>query len=92
MRAIRQQSLGGPEVLGLATVPRPEPQPTEVLVRARAAGVNSVDWKTRATGGFLGRPPFTVGWDVAGVVAAVGLGVTRFAVGDRVFRNAALPA
>ena len=85
MRAVRQTSLGGPEVLEVAEVPRPEPAPTEVLVRVAAAGVNPVDWKTRATGGGLGDPPFTVGWDVAGVVAAVGVGVTRFAVGDRVF-------
>ena len=85
MRAIRQESLGSPEVLRLVDVPSPEPAPTEVLGRVAAAGVNPVDWKTRASGGFLGEPPFTVGWDVAGVVAAVGAGVTRFAVGDRVF-------
>ena len=85
MLAIRQRVLGGPEVLELAEVPRPEPGPTEVLVRVTAAGVNPVDWKTRARGGFLGDPPFTVGWDVAGVVEALGRGVTRFAVGDRVF-------
>ncbi len=85
MRAIRQRALGGPEVLELVTVPRPDPGPTEVLVRVRAAGVNPVDWKTRARGGFLGKPPFTVGWDVAGVVEAVGRGVTRLAPGERVF-------
>ena len=85
MRAIRQQSLGGPEVLELVTVDRPKPVPTEVLVNVAAAGVNPVDWKTRATGGMLGSPPFTVGWDVAGVVEELGFGVTRFAVGDRVF-------
>jgi NADPH:quinone reductase-like Zn-dependent oxidoreductase len=85
MRAIRQDSLGGPDVLRVAEVARPEPGPTEVLVRVHAAGVNPVDWKTRAGGGFLGAPPFTVGWDVAGVVETVGDGVTRFAAGDRVF-------
>ena len=85
MRAIRQQSLGGPEVLELVEVPRPEPGPTEVLVRAKGAGVNPVDWKTRARGGFLGEPPFTIGWDVAGVVEETGRGVTRFAPGDCVF-------
>jgi NADPH:quinone reductase-like Zn-dependent oxidoreductase len=85
MRAIRQTSLGGPSVLELVEVPRPTPIPTEVLVRTTAAGVNPVDWKSRARGGFLGDPPFTVGWDVAGVVEEVGYGVTRFAVGDRVF-------
>lgn len=85
MRAIRQDSLGGPDVLRVVEVAKPEPSPTEVLVRVHAAGVNPVDWKTRAGGGFLGAPPFTVRWDVAGVVEAVGGGVTRFAVGDRVF-------
>ena len=85
MRAIRQHSLGGPDVLELVDVPRPEPGPTEVLVRVAAAGVNPVDWKVRARGGFLGEPPFTVGWDVAGVVEELGRGVTRFAPGDRVF-------
>jgi NADPH:quinone reductase-like Zn-dependent oxidoreductase len=85
MRIVRQRSLGGPDVLEATEAPRPNPGPTEVLVRTAAAGVNPVDWKTRADGGMLGRPPFTVGWDVAGVVEAVGGGVTRFAVGDRVF-------
>jgi NADPH:quinone reductase-like Zn-dependent oxidoreductase len=85
VKAIRQQTLGGPEVLEVVEVERPEPQPTEVLVRVRAAGVNPVDWKTRTRGGFLGSPPFTVGWDVAGTVEQVGRGVTRFAPGDRVF-------
>ena len=85
MRVIRQHVLGGPEVLELVEAPRPEPGPTEVLVRVAAAGVNPVDWKTRTRGGFLGQPPFTVGWDVAGVVQEVGRGVTRFAPGDRVF-------
>jgi NADPH:quinone reductase-like Zn-dependent oxidoreductase len=85
MRAISQVALGGPEVLELVERRRPEPGPTEVLVRVRAAGVNPLDWKTRALGAFLGRPPFTVGADVAGVVEAVSEGVTRFAVGDRVF-------
>ena len=85
MRAIRQERLGGPEVLQLVQVPRPEPAPTEVLVRVTTAGVNPVDWKVRTAGGLLGEPPFTVGWDVAGVVEALGRGVTRFAPGDRVF-------
>lgn len=85
MRAIVQEKLGGPEVLRLADLPRPEPAATEVLVRVTAAGVNPVDWKTRASGNMLGDPPFTVGWDVAGVVEEVGFGVTRFGVGDRVF-------
>jgi NADPH:quinone reductase-like Zn-dependent oxidoreductase len=85
MRAIRQESFGGPEVLQLVDVDRQEPGPTEVLVRVRAAGVNPVDWKCRAAPGFLGAPPFTLGWDVSGVVEAVAVGVNRFAPGDEVF-------
>ena len=85
MRAVWQTTLGGPDVLTVTERPVPVPGPTEVLIRAGAAGVNPLDWKTRAGGAFLGRPPFTVGADVAGVVTAVSEGVTRFAVGDRVF-------
>jgi NADPH:quinone reductase-like Zn-dependent oxidoreductase len=85
MQAVRQYALGGPDVLTVEEVPRPEPGPTEVLVRVVAAGVNPVDWKIRAAGGLLGEPPFTLGWDVAGVVEEVGLGVTWLEVGDRVF-------
>jgi NADPH:quinone reductase-like Zn-dependent oxidoreductase len=88
MRAIVQQSAGGPEVLEIAEVGVPEPVPTEIRVRVGAAGVNPVDWKTRSGAGMaavLGEPPWTVGWDVAGVVDAIGPGVTRFAVGDEVF-------
>jgi NADPH:quinone reductase-like Zn-dependent oxidoreductase len=87
MRAIVQHAYGGPEVLELGERPTPEPLATEVRVRVEAAGVNPVDWKVRAGKGSaaLGDPPFTLGWDVSGVVDAVGPGVTRFAVGDRVF-------
>ncbi|MFF5981876.1 NADP-dependent oxidoreductase [Streptomyces olindensis] len=85
MRAISQDVLGGPEVLREVEVGRPVPRPNEVLVRVRAAGVNPTDWKHRATGGFLGEPPFVLGWDVSGVVEAIGIGVAAFAPGDEVF-------
>jgi NADPH:quinone reductase-like Zn-dependent oxidoreductase len=88
MRVITQLATGGPEVLELGEAEIPEPLPTEIRVRVGAAGVNPVDWKTRAGAGVaavIGPPPFTVGWDVAGTVDAVGRGVTRFAVGDAVF-------
>jgi NADPH:quinone reductase-like Zn-dependent oxidoreductase len=88
MRAVVQHELGGPEVLALAEVETPEPIPTEIQVRVRAAGVNPVDFKTREGKGMasvLGAPPFTVGWDVCGVVSAIGRGVTRFEVGEEVF-------
>ncbi len=54
-------------------------------MRVAAAGVNPVDWKVRKGGGLLGEPPFTVGWDVAGVVEELGMGVTWLSPGDRVF-------
>jgi NADPH:quinone reductase-like Zn-dependent oxidoreductase len=88
MRAVVQDAFGGPEVLRIADVARPEPIPTEVLVRVHAAGVNPFDWKTRAGKGAsatIGPPPFTLGWDVSGVVEQVGFGVTRFAPGDEVY-------
>ncbi|WP_055491094.1 NADP-dependent oxidoreductase [Streptomyces sp. TP-A0356] len=85
MRAISQDVLGGPEVLKVVEVERPAPRPNEVLVRVRAAGVNPTDWKHRATGGFLGKPPFVLGWDVSGVVEATGIGVALFKPGDEVF-------
>lgn len=88
MRAVLLREFGGPEVLSIAELPVPEPIPTEVQVEARAAGVNPVDLKTRAgegVAGVLGEPPLVIGWDVAGVVTALGGGVTRFRVGDEVF-------
>ena len=87
MRAIVQNAFGGPEVLEVEDRPIPEPIATEVRVRVQAAGVNPVDWKTRAGKGIAAQwgLPLTVGWDVAGIVDAVGPGVTRFAVGDPVF-------
>ncbi|WP_406439856.1 NADP-dependent oxidoreductase [Streptomyces sp. NBC_01613] len=91
MRAISQDVLGGPEVLQEVELARPEPRTNEVLVRVRAAGVNPTDWKHRATGGFLGKPPFVLGWDVSGVVEAVGIGVARFRPGDEVFGMLAYP-
>ncbi|NGN66996.1 NADP-dependent oxidoreductase [Streptomyces sp. A7024] len=86
MRAIRQDVLGGPEVLREVRVPRPVPGVGEVLIRVRAAGVNPTDWKHRALKGlFLPEPPFVLGWDVSGVVEAVGVGVALFKPGDEVF-------
>ncbi|MFL9654313.1 NADP-dependent oxidoreductase [Streptomyces sp. PB17] len=91
MRAISQDVLGGPEVLKEIRPERPEPRPNEVLVRVRAAGVNPTDWKHRANGGFLGEPPFVLGWDVSGVVESVGIGVAAFQPGDEVFGMLSYP-
>ncbi len=88
MHAVVQYGFGGPEVLQVQEVARPEPLPTEVLVRVHAAGVNPVDWKTRSGGGMagvLGEPPFILGWDVSGVVEETGFGVTTLQPGDEVY-------
>ena len=88
MRTITQDELGSPEVLHEAERPAPEPLPTEVLVRVRAAGVNPVDSKTRSGGGMapvLGDPPFVLGWDVSGVVEQAGFGVHTLREGDEVY-------
>jgi NADPH:quinone reductase-like Zn-dependent oxidoreductase len=88
MRAVVLHQYGPPEVLAIEELPRPEPIPTEVQVRVHAAGVNPVDFKTRAGKGVaavLGEPPVCLGWDVSGVVTEVPGGVTRFEVGDEVF-------
>lgn len=85
MRAIVQTSVGGPEVLALADRPDPVPNKGEVLVRVHAAGINPVDTAVRS-GAYplLGEPPFTVGWDISGVVEKLGPDTNGFAVGDEV--------
>ncbi|GII00185.1 NADP-dependent oxidoreductase [Planobispora takensis] len=88
MRAISQDAFGGPEVLRSVRLPRPEPLPTEVLVRVVSAGINPVDVKTREGGGMagvLGEPPFVLGWDVSGVVEEIGFGVHTLRPGDEVY-------
>lgn len=85
MRAVQVTRFGDPDVLKVAEAERPSPISTEVLVRVIASGVNPVDIKTRRGDGvsrWVGPPPFILGWDVCGVVEAVGYGVTRFEVGD----------
>ncbi|MGP3970369.1 NADP-dependent oxidoreductase [Streptomyces sp. 6N223] len=85
MRAISQDAYGAPEVLKEVRLPRPAPGPSQILVAVRAAGVNPTDWKHRAAARFLDRLPLVLGWDVSGVVEAVGYGVTLFKPGDEVF-------
>lgn len=87
MRAVSQDTAGGPDVLKVITTGRPVPGPTEILVRVHAAGVNPTDWKTRSAGAFMtgSKAPLTLGFDVSGVVEEVGLGVTLFEPGDKVF-------
>lgn len=87
MRAVFQESYGGPDVLQVGEQPDPLVGPDTILVRVRAAGVNPVDWKVREgylQGAFPHVLPLVPGWDVAGVVEAVGPAVRDLAVGDEV--------
>jgi len=85
-RAVVATAYGGAEVLDVADVELPAPREGEVLVEMRAAAYNPADWKIY--GGLWGADPAAlprrVGLEGAGVVRAVGPGVTRFAVGDEV--------
>jgi len=84
MKAIQVHAYGGPDVLELEEVPRPQPAPDEVLVKVYASGVNPVDWKIRQ--GYRQHPlPFIPGWDVSGVVEEAGRNVTDFRTGDEVY-------
>ena len=90
MKAIQIHEYGGLDVLKLEEIPRPEPAAGELLVRVLAAGVNPVDWKTRAGRGVSKlygdkRFPLVVGWDVSGNVEEIGPDVAGFAAGDAVF-------
>jgi NADPH:quinone reductase-like Zn-dependent oxidoreductase len=89
MKAVLIHSTGGPDVLKLEDVPRPEPGAQELLVRVHAAGVNPVDWKIRE--GNLGKIPlpYPMGIDFSGVVEALGREVNQFQVGEAVFGSVA---
>jgi NADPH2:quinone reductase len=86
MKAIRVAQYGGPEVLKLDEVPAPQPGQGQVVVRNHAVGVNPVDTYLRSNTDNRGpKLPYTPGSDAAGVIAAVGPGVTSVKVGDRVY-------
>ncbi|GIH03362.1 NADPH:quinone reductase [Rhizocola hellebori] len=79
-------ALGGPEVLQAAELPDPVPEPGQVVVRVRAVCVHPADIAGRIgvmPGGPV-PPPFLLGWDIAGEVAAIGADVSEFQPGDRV--------
>lgn len=87
MKAIIANSYGGPDVLEYTDRPEPKVGPDSFLIRVKAAGVNPVDWKIVA--GYLDPMvdvhfPLIPGWDVAGVVEAVGADATEYEVGDEV--------
>lgn len=98
MKAIRQHTFGGPEVLRYEDAPRPDLKAGEVLVRVHATGVNPPDWYLRDGMKILPpewRPslpfPIILGTDISGVVIAVAPDVRRFAVGDEVYSMVRFP-
>jgi NADPH:quinone reductase len=84
MRAIQITTHGGPEVLELVQMHIPEPSAGQVLVRNHAIGVNYVDVQHRQGGYYPVSLPLIPGIEAAGVIEAVGDGVTGFKTGDRV--------
>lgn len=91
MKAIRVDEFGGPENLRMHELPDLKPGPGQVVVRMLAAGVNPVDTYIRA-GAYPRKPvlPYTPGTDGAGTIEALGEGVKRFSVGDRVYTAGSL--
>lgn len=86
MKRIRVHQTGPPEVMRLEEAEPPKPGPGQVLVRVMAAGVNPVDTYVRAgMYGYSPAVPYTPGADGAGIVEAVGAGVKRISVGQRVY-------
>jgi len=89
-KAIRIQRYGGPEVLEFVDIDVGDPGPGEVRVRHKACGINFIDVYQR-TGLYQNPLPLVLGGEAAGVVEAVGAGVTHLAVGDRVAYAAPRP-
>src|SRR5438874_13817433 len=94
MKAIRVNQFGGPEVLKLETIPDPRPNKGQVLVRVRAAGVNTVDTYMR-TGSYGPVPlPYTPGKDAAGIIEAKGepdgAPSEKLQIGDRVYTSGSI--
>jgi NADPH:quinone reductase-like Zn-dependent oxidoreductase len=88
MKAAALQQYGGPEVLKLQELPRPEPKADEVLVRVIAAGVNPVDAyvrQGRLSERGLDKRPMIIGYDIAGVVEKIGARITKFKSGDAIY-------
>ena len=93
MKVMAIQQYGGPEVLQPLDLPVPEPSEGEVRVKVHAAGLNPVDFKARQGGPYTSPDdlPAVLGWDVSGVVDALGAGVSAFRVGDEVYGVVGFP-
>ena len=88
MRAAFIESTGPPEAIQVGDLPKPEPGPGQALVRVRAVSLNPIDLSIRS--GLVAMPmtfPYIIGCDLGGTVEAVGSGVTRVKVGDRVWAS-----
>lgn len=90
MKSIRVHQFGDPDVLKLEDLPDPKPGPGQVVVRARAIGVNPVETYVRAGKYGQRQFPFTPGTDAAGTIQAVGRGVARFKPADRVYTSGSI--
>lgn len=84
MKAIRAYQTGGPEVLKYEDIPEPQPAPGHAVVAIRSIGVNYTDVSSRKGTNPPAAFPWTPGREAAGIVTAIGAGVTEVAVGDRV--------
>lgn len=87
VRALMLTQYGGPDAVGISTLDTPTAGAGQVLVRVHAAGVNGLDWKVRegyVRDAFPLQLPSVLGIELAGIVEAVGPGVTRLRKGDRV--------
>ena len=88
MKAVCIYGYGGPEKLCYEDSPCPHAGEGDVLVRVHASGVNPLDWKIREgqlQDSISHTLPLILGWDVSGVVEALGSGVNRLRIGDEVF-------
>lgn len=91
MLAIQAARTGGPEVLEAVELPVPAPAAGQILVRHQAVGLNYIDTYHRS-GLYPLKTPAVIGLEAAGLVEAIGEGVSRFQVGDRVAYNGTLGA
>jgi NADPH:quinone reductase-like Zn-dependent oxidoreductase len=95
MKAIILEQPGGVEVLKYTTIQEPIPSASEVLIKVEAISINPIDVKTRVGKGAYWRikedNPLILGWDVAGVITAVGNEVTNIKLGDAVFGMVKFP-
>src|SRR5271170_6632295 len=86
MKAVQLQGFEGPKSLKLVDIDKPQPSANEILIEVKAAGINYADaQQTHGQYPTFGKElPFVLGFEAAGIVTELGLGVTGFKLGDRV--------